>query len=75
MVGKSGKSVKPKVYLALGISGAPEHIEGMTNSDMIIAVNTDATAPIFDVAAYGAEVDILDFMPILSEKIKQAKAG
>ncbi len=75
MVGKSGKSVKPKIYLALGISGAPEHIEGMSDSDMIIAVNTDASAPIFDVAAYGAEVDILDFMPILTEKIKQAKVG
>jgi electron transfer flavoprotein alpha subunit len=69
-VGKSGLIVKPKVYLALGISGAPEHLEGMRGADLIIAVNTDPKAPIFDVAHYGATCDMLDLMPALAEKIK-----
>ncbi len=59
-VGKSGLKVKPKVYLALGISGAPEHIEGMKSSATIIAVNTDKNAPIFDVAHYGLVADLFD---------------
>jgi len=75
LVGKSGKQVKPKIYLALGISGAPEHMEGMGESDTIIAINTDPNAPIFNVAKYGAVVDLLDLTPILTEKIKQAKGG
>lgn len=74
-VGKSGKSVNPKVYLALGISGAPEHVEGITGSEMIIAVNTDATAPIFGVAQYGSTIDLLDLVPVLTEKIRQAREG
>ena len=69
-VGKSGLTVKPKVYLALGISGAPEHLEGMRGAETIIAVNTDPKAPIFDVAHYGATCDMLDLMPVLAEKIK-----
>ena len=69
-VGKSGLMVKPKVYLALGISGAPEHLEGMRGAELIIAVNTDPNAPIFDVAHFGATCDILDLMPLLTEKIK-----
>lgn len=73
LVGKSGKTVKPKVFLAFGISGAPEHAEGMTGSEMIIAINTDPAAPIFNIAKYGAEVDMLDLMPVLTEKIKEAK--
>lgn len=75
LVGKSGKRVKPKVYLALGISGAPEHVEGMGESDVIIAVNTDPNAPIFNVAKYGTTVDLLDLAPQLTEKVKQAKGG
>jgi electron transfer flavoprotein alpha subunit len=75
MVGKSGKHVKPKLYLAFGISGAPEHMEGASSSDLIIAVNTDPAAPIFEFASYGAEVDALDLMPILTEKIQAAKGG
>jgi len=69
-VGKSGLTVKPKIYLALGISGAPEHIEGMGGAELIIAVNTDAKAPIFDVAHYGATCDMLDLLPSLTEKVK-----
>jgi len=69
-VGKSGLTVKPKVYLAFGISGAPEHLEGMRGAETIIAVNTDPKAPIFDVAHYGATCDILDLLPALSEKVK-----
>jgi len=75
LVGKSGKRVKPKVYLALGISGAPEHVEGISDSDMIIAVNTDPNAPIFNVAKFGTTVDLLDLAPQLTEKVKQAKGG
>jgi electron transfer flavoprotein alpha subunit len=75
LVGKSGKSVKPKIYLAFGISGAPEHVEGITASEMIIAINTDPSAPIFDVAKYGVEVDALDLMPVLAEKIQELKSG
>lgn len=69
-VGKSGLTVKPKVYLAFGISGAPEHLEGMRGAETIIAVNTDSKAPIFDVAHYGATCDMLDLLPALTEKIK-----
>jgi electron transfer flavoprotein alpha subunit len=75
LVGKSGKNVKPKVYLALGISGAPEHVEGITNSDTIIAINTDPVAPIFGVAKYGSEIDLFDLIEVLTEKVKQSKAG
>jgi electron transfer flavoprotein alpha subunit len=70
MVGKSGKSVKPKLYLALGISGAPEHVEGMSESETIIAVNTDPAAPIFDIAKYGAEIDLLDLLEVLIEQLE-----
>ncbi|MBI5292655.1 MAG: electron transfer flavoprotein subunit alpha/FixB family protein [Chloroflexi bacterium] len=69
-VGKSGLTVKPKIYLAFGISGAPEHLEGMRGAETIIAVNTDPKAPIFDVAHYGATCDMLDLLPALTEKIK-----
>ena len=72
MVGKSGVRVKPKLYLALGISGAPEHLEGMTDSEMIIAINTDPTAPIFDVAQYGAEIDMFDLFDALIEQVEDA---
>lgn len=68
-VGKSGMRVKPKLYLAFGISGAPEHLEGMKQSETIISVNTDPGAPIFSVAHYGAVVDALDLLPLLIEEI------
>jgi electron transfer flavoprotein alpha subunit len=72
-VGKSGMTVKPRVYLAFGISGAPEHWEGMQNSQCIIAVNTDAKAPIFDGAHYGVVGDALELLPILTDKVKARK--
>jgi electron transfer flavoprotein alpha subunit len=73
LVGKSGKRVKPKIYLALGISGAPEHVEGMGDSQVIIAVNTDPNAPIYNIAKYGTTVDMFELLPVLTDKIKQAK--
>jgi electron transfer flavoprotein alpha subunit len=73
LVGKSGKRVKPKVYLALGISGAPEHVEGMGDSDVIVAVNTDPNAPIFNIAKYGTTIDMFELLPVLSEKVRQSK--
>lgn len=75
LVGKSGKHVKPKLYFAVGISGAPEHMEGAGDSDLIIAVNTDAAAPIFEYANFGVQVDALDLLPVLTEKIIAAKGG
>lgn len=69
-VGKSGLSVKPKCYLACGISGAPEHLEGMRDSALIIAMNTDEGAPIFDVAHFGATADMLELLPVLTERVK-----
>lgn len=59
-IGKSGATVRPKLYLGLGVSGAPEHVEGMQGSELIIAVNTDAGAAIFNIAHYGAVADLFD---------------
>jgi electron transfer flavoprotein alpha subunit len=73
LVGKSGKRVRPKLYLALGISGAPEHVEAITGSEMIVAINTDPAAPIFEIAQYGAQVDLLDLLEILAEKARAMK--
>ncbi len=73
-VGKSGMTVKPKLYFAVGISGAPEHLEGMRDADLIVAVNSDANAPIFKVAQYGTTCDLFDLLPALTEKLK-ARAG
>ncbi len=68
-VGKSGLRVKPRLYLALGISGAPEHLEGMRDAELIVAVNTDPRAPIFGVAHYGAVADIIDVVPALTKRL------
>ena len=75
MVGKSGQRVKPKLYLAMGISGAPEHVEAISDSELIIAINTDPTAPIFNLAQYGTEIDMFDLLPALTEQVQQAKEG
>ena len=73
LVGKSGKSVKAKLYLTLGISGAPEHVEGITGSETIIAINSDPNAPIFNVAKYGVNADLFDLIDPLIERVKAAK--
>jgi electron transfer flavoprotein alpha subunit len=72
-VGKSGATVKPKLYLAAGISGAPEHVEGMKGAELIVAVNTDPGAPIFSVAHYGIVGDALDVLPALTAAVKARK--
>lgn len=72
-VGTSGVEVKPKIYLALGISGAFQHIGGIKGSPIIIAVNKDARAPIFRVAQYGVVADLNQVVPALEEKIKELK--
>lgn len=72
-VGKSGLTVKPKLYLALGISGAPEHTEGMKDSALIVAVNTDPRAPIFNIAHYGIVADVLDVLPALNAAVESRK--
>lgn len=68
-VGKSGVTVKPRLYLALGISGAPEHLQGMKDSELIIAVNSDPSAPIFGVAHYGIVGDVLEVAPAITERL------
>jgi len=70
-VGKSGLKVKPKAYLAFGISGAPEHLEGMRSADLIIACNTDSGAPIFEVAHYGTTCDLFDLIPSMVERLEE----
>lgn len=72
-VGKSGMVVKPKFYLALGISGASEHVEGMKDSELTIAVNSDPRAPIFDMADYGVAADMFDVLPTLIQELRAQK--
>jgi electron transfer flavoprotein alpha subunit len=72
-VGTSGKTVKPKVYMALGISGSFQHMGGLKGNPFIVAVNKNPKAPIFQVANVGVVADVLEFVPELTEKIQEAK--